>query len=292
MKFLSASLLALAAGCGDNLPAQEQPDAAVPVDADLAPRAVTVTFTPKVGTAAFACGQTYEHMGAEDTTITPRDFRFYVSDVELIGAGNVRTKLALDQDGTWQYQNVALLDFENFTGGCADGTPETNVTLRGKVPPGTYTGIAFTIGIPEELNHKNLTTLPAPLNLSGLSWDWMFGHIFFAAVTHTEITTPTPGTNDHYFHVGSTGCSGDPATGGTVVCTNSNRPHIEVTGFDPLTKAISVDYGVVIAGSLLTSSQGCHSFPGGDCAAGFTRVGLDFTTGNAGTTAQTVFSAP
>ncbi len=283
-----APLLILAA-CGDNLDAP--PDAAPPPDADLSPRAVTIRFEAKVGAAAFACGQTYPHMGTEDTTITPRDFRFYVQDVELIGTGGTRTPLALDQDGTWQYQNVGFLDFENFTGGCADGTPETNVTLRGKVPPGPYTGIAFTIGVPEALNHKDLTTLPAPLNVSGLWWGWNFGHIFFAAVSHTEITTPTPGTNDHYVHVGSTGCTGEAETGQAVTCTNANRPRVQITGFDPLTQAIQVDYGAVLSGSALTTSEGCHSFTADTCTAPFTRVGLDFTTGQVAG-AQAVFSAP
>ena len=286
---ISASLLVLAVGCGDNLPAQ--PDAAVPVDADLSPRAVTIRFSPKVGTAAFACGQTYMHMGAEDTTITPRDFRFYVHDVELIGAGGTRTSLALDQDGVWQYQNIAFLDFENFTGGCADGTPDTNVTIRGKVPPGPYTGIAFTIGVPEAINHKDLTSVPAPLNVSGLWWGWNLGHIFFAAVSHTDITTPTPGTNDHYVHVGSTGCTGDPAMGESVTCTNANRPQIRITGFDPLTVPIVVDYAAVLSGSALTTSDGCHSFESAPCTPPFTRVGLDFVTGQA-VPAQAVFSAP
>lgn len=291
MKFPSrgfASLLLLAAGCGDNFDA---PDAAPPPDADLSPRAVTIRFEAKVGTAAFACGQTYQHMGTEDTTITPRDFRFYVQDVELLGAGGARTPLALDQDGTWQYQNVALLDFENFTGGCADGTPETNLTLRGKVPPGPYTGISFTIGLPAAMNHKDLTALPAPLNLTSLWWGWNFGHIFFAAVSHTDITTPTPGTNDHYVHVGSTGCNGDPAMGEAVTCTSSNRPHVELTGFDPLTQAIRVDYGAVLAGSKLTTSEGCHSFTADTCTAPFAKVGIDFATGQPMGT-QAVFAAP
>ncbi len=287
---LSFSLVATAA-CGDNEHAHEQPDAAVPVDADTSPRAVTLRFAPKVGAAAFACGQTYTHMGSEDTTITPRDFRFYVQDVELLGPGGTRTSVALDQDGVWQYQTLALLDFEDFTGGCADGTPETNPTIRGKVPPGTYTGISFTVGVPEALNHKDLTTLPAPLNVSGLWWGWNFGHIFFAAVSHTDITTPTPGTNDHYVHVGSTDCTGDAANGETVTCAKPNRPHVELTGFDPTTATVIVDYGAVLAGSQLATSDGCHSFTETPCTPPFQKVGLDFTTGQV-TATQTVFRAP
>ncbi|MCX5746268.1 MAG: metallo-mystery pair system four-Cys motif protein [Proteobacteria bacterium] len=290
----SLAFLALIGGvasCGDDAPAQ--PDGALPVDAPVdAPglQAITLHFAPVVGAAPFACGQTYLHAGTEDTTITPRDFRFYVQDVELLGAGGTRTTVELDQDA-WQYQTLALLDFEDFTGGCADGTPETNLTIRGKVPPGTYTGVAFTIGVPEALNHQDLTSLPTPLNISGLWWSWNLGHIFLAAVSHAEITTPTPGTNDHYVHVGSTECVGEPSMGETVTCAKPNRPHIELTGFDPTITAIQVDYGAVLSGSALTTSLGCHSFDAPSCAMPFSMMGLDFATGHAGTT-QAVFRTP
>lgn len=282
-----ATTLALAA-CGDN--ADAPPDAAPQVDAAPAgPTDVTIRFAPKVGTQAFACGQNYAAMGAEATSITPRDFRIYVHDVKLIKDDGTRVPLALAQDGVWQYQNVALLDFENFTGGCADGTPETNTSLRGTVPGGSYTGIVFTIGVPEAMNHVDLTSLPAPLNLTGLWWGWGFGHIFMAVVTHTEITTPAPGTNDHYVHIGSIDCTGDPEMGQSVTCTRPNRPLIELTGFDPTTKTIVADFGAVIAKSSLATSVGCHSFSEEPCAWPFDYVGLNWFTGSQTPSTQKVF---
>jgi uncharacterized repeat protein (TIGR04052 family) len=278
----------LLAACGDNHDQHEMtPDA--PVDADTSPREVTIQFAPKVGSAAFACGQTYPAMGAESTTITPRDFRIYVHDVKLIKPDGSSVPLELKQDGIWQYQNVALLDFEDFTGGCADGTPETNKVLQGTVPAGTYDGIAFTIGVPEAMNHVDLTTLPSPLNLTGLWWGWGFGHIFMAVVTHTDITTPTPGTNDHYFHLGSVECTGDPALGETAVCAKPNRPYVELRGFDPTSKSIIADYGAVIAKSSLATSIGCHSFSEDPCAYPFDFVGLNWFTGSQTPTTQKLF---
>lgn len=289
MVFRLAVLIAMVAACGENGPAVT-PDAAPPQpDADLGPRDIEIRFAPKVGTAPFACGQTYAAMGDEATTITPRDFRIYVSDVNLIAADGSKVPLDLTQDGTWQYQDVALLDFEDFTGGCADGTPETNTVLRGKVPAGTYDGISFTIGIPPAMNHVDLTSLPAPLNLSGLWWGWGFGHIFMAVVTHTEITAPTPGTNDHYVHVGSTECTGDPEMGETVECAKPNRPYIELRGFDPTAEAITADFGAVIAKSKLATSAGCHSFSEDTCAYPFDYVGLNWFTGSQTPTTQKLF---
>ncbi|MDX2091207.1 MAG: metallo-mystery pair system four-Cys motif protein [Kofleriaceae bacterium] len=287
------SALALAlifAACGDDVTAT--PDAPVTEDAspdaDTSPKNITLRFVPKVGDAAFACGQSYANMGAENTTITPRDFRFYVHDVKLIDAAGEHVPVTLATND-WQYQGVALLDFENFTGGCQDGTPETNMELTGTVPNGMYTGISFSIGIPAALNHKDLTTLPAPLNVTGLWWGWSYGHIFLAAVTHTEITDPQPGTNDHYFHLGSVGCTGDPETGETVTCTKPNRPLIEVTGFDPLTKPVIADWGALLSKSNLATEIGCHSGAQGPCAWPFDFVGLNFLTGSNTPTTQKLF---
>jgi uncharacterized repeat protein (TIGR04052 family) len=270
----------LLAACGDDHPGT--PDASLPeVDAlDTSPRPVTLTFRPQVGSAPFACGQTYPGMGAEATTISPRDFRFYVHDVKLVAADGTLVPLVLDQDNTWQYQDVALLDFENFTGACQDGTTETNTTIRGTAPNGTYRGIQLAIGVPQAMNHVDLTTLPAPLNLTGLWWSWNSGHIHLAIVTHADITTPTPGTNDHYFHLGSIGCTGDATMGQPVTCAKPNRPLLQVTGFDPLTQPIIADFAAVLPMSKLATAVGCHSFTQEPCAWPFDLVGLNWVTGS------------
>lgn len=288
-----ASLL-IATACGDDDPGIDpQPDAGAdvdaPVDADTSPRAVTIQFQAKVGTADFACGQTYAGLGAETTDISPRDFRFYVHDVTLIRDDGARVPLALDQDGAWQYQNVAFLDFEDFTGACQDGTAETNTSIRGTAPNATYTGVEYTIGIPAAMNHADLTTLPSPLNVTGLWWSWRSGHIFLAAVTHAEITTPTPGTNDHYFHLGSIGCTGEPAMGQTATCTKPNRPLIQLSGFDPLTQPIIADFGALFPKANLATSVGCHSFTQDPCAWPFDFVGLNWFTGSQTPSTQKLF---
>lgn len=280
----------LLAACGDNEPRPDvTPDASEQPDADPGPREVAIRFTPKVGSAPFACGQSYAAMGAEATAITPRDFRVYVHDVKLIRPDGTQVPLTLAQDGAWQYQGVALLDFEDFSGGCADGTPETNRELRGTAPAGPYDGIALSIGVPEAMNHLDLTTQPSPLNLSGLWWSWGLGHVFMAVVTHAEIATPQPGTNDHYIHVGSIECTGNPSMGQPVTCTKPNRPYIELRGFDPTSRTITADFGAVIARSKLATSQGCHSFTQDSCAFPFDLVGLNWFTGSRTPTTQKLF---
>jgi uncharacterized repeat protein (TIGR04052 family) len=283
------TVLALAA-CGDGNNKPDTPADAPPADApDTTPLDFKLQFTPKVEDQPFACGRTYAHQGAEDTTITPRDFRFYVMNLQLIKADGSKVDAALVQDQSWQYQNVALLDFEDFTGGCQDGTPETNTSIHVTAPRGTYTGVAFDVGIPEAMNHTDLTSMPSPMNLTSLWWGWGFGHIFLAAVSHTDITTPTPGTNDSYVHVGSIGCTGDPSVGETVVCTHPNRPHFELTGLDPTKKAITADYGAVLKDSKLTTDPGCHSAPEAPCAYPFDHVGINWYTGSLTPSTQTLF---
>lgn len=263
------------------------PDAGVLADA--APAEITLAFTPVVDDEPFACGTVYGGKGAEATDITPRDFRMYVHDVELITASGERVPLALTQDGEWQLDDVVLLDFEDFTGGCADGTPATNTEIRGTAPAGTYDGVAFKLGIPAALNHQDLIDVAAPLNLTGLWWGWNFGHIFVAIVTHADLTDPEPSVNDHYIHIGSTGCTGDAETGETVTCTNPNRAEIVLTGFDPTTTPIVADFGAVIAQSNLATSDGCHSFTQGPCAWPFELVGLSWLSGTPTPTTQKLF---
>lgn len=281
MTRLLALLLSLVVACGD--------DDAPPDAADPSPRAVTVTFQPQLGAEPFACGRTYAAIGAEATTISPRDFRFYVSDVALLAADGARVPLALTQDGAWQYQDVALIDFEDFTGECKDGTPETNVTLRGTAPAGDYRGISFTLGVPEAMNHTDLTQAPAPMNVTGLWWGWGLGHIFLAVVTHADLAAPAAGTNDHYLHIGSLGCTGDPEMGQPVTCSKPNRPYIELTGFDPRTRPIVADFGALLGRSNLASSQGCHSFTEEPCAWPFDFAGLNWFTGSQTPTTQQLF---
>ena len=105
---------------------------------------VTIRFAAKVGNQPFSCGSTYR-LGKPAIEQTLSDFRFYVSEVALIDAQGKTVPVTLVQDGKWQYQNVALLDFENKTGACANGTTEMRDRVIGTVRKGNYTGLKFTL---------------------------------------------------------------------------------------------------------------------------------------------------
>lgn len=251
---------------------------------------VTVTFAAKVSGAPFACGTTYEGLGADATKATLTDFRVYVHALRLVD-GDKETPVALDQDGVWQYEDLALLDFEDKKGGCSNGTTETNVTVRGTVPMGTkHDAVRFKLGVPFALNHADAATAPSPLNLSALFWNWQGGHKFVRIDA-----TPEGAMKPFNLHLGSTGCDGDPASGGVTACTNPNVAEIELTGFDAASKTIVVDYGALVATTKLAGpdgggASGCMSGKTDpECGPIFERLGLDLATGKPKLGAQAAF---
>lgn len=237
---------------------------------------VTLQFAALVNGADFVCGQSYADVGTMDTEITPVDFRFYVSGVELLTANGAAEPLELEQDGLWQHDDLALLDFENGATACVNGTTGTNTTVRGTVPAGDYTGLRFTLGVPEAMNHLDAATAAPPQDLTSLWWNWNGGYKFMR-IDHNS-AAPSGGWN---IHLGSTGCtpSGDPTVPATS-CTNGHRPTITFDVFDWETNEVVADYGVLLEDSDLTQNtnqRGCMAFPGDpDCPEVMNNLGLDY----------------
>jgi uncharacterized repeat protein (TIGR04052 family) len=147
---------------------------------------VTINFAGAIGDKEFACGQSYEQVGTSESTLTPADFRFYVSDLALVDEEGNAVPIELEQDGKWQYQNVALIDFEDGSGGCDNGTAETRTMVVGTVPEGDYQKLQFTLGVPKSLNHEDAAVASSPLNLTSLWWNWQGGYKFLRADLKTE----------------------------------------------------------------------------------------------------------
>lgn len=135
-----------------------------------ADKPVEIRFAAQVGDQPFVCGKPYTGIGTTGSTITASDFRLYVSEVALLKSDGTPVPLTLTQDKKWQYRDVALLDFEGKNDACKSGTTDTNGRVVGTVPEGSYTGVAFTLGVPFDLNHADATIADSPLNLSGLFW--------------------------------------------------------------------------------------------------------------------------
>ncbi|WP_242072016.1 MbnP family copper-binding protein [Nostoc sp. FACHB-110] len=249
---------------------------------------VTIRFNAKVGQQPFECGKTYT-LGKPAMKMTFSDLRFYVSDVALIDHQGKVVPLTLTQDGKWQYQNVALLDFENKSGACVNGTVETRNQVIGTVPQGNYQGLQFNLGIPFHLNHADSAIAPSPLNLTSLWWNWLFGYKFaridlenhnaHAGQKHTEQAKTSVGFP---IHLGSTGCQATQGTQQPSTCTNQNLSKIVIANFDSTKNLVIADIAALVANTNLAVNQpdtppGCMSSPDDrDCVGIMANLGLSF----------------
>jgi uncharacterized repeat protein (TIGR04052 family) len=247
-------------------------------------QSVTLRFAGQVGDEPFSCTQQYKDVGLAKGAWSPLDFRLYVHDLQLVAADGTSAPLTLDQDGVWQYQNLALLDFEDHTGTCSNGTDETNTKITGKVKKGSYSGLRFTIGVPPALNHLDAANQPSPLNLSSLWWGWAGGYKFLRADGSTGVQA------SFLVHLGATGCVNDPPA---TTCSNANLPTVTLPGFDPDQGTIVVDLAKLLAGvdvdkNTDQTAPGCMSDPDDpECKPIFASLGLDLATGKAAATTQT-----
>lgn len=157
------------------------PDGHANNDAGSAMQPVVLRFAARVGEEPFACGQHYAGLGSSDTLAEPSDLRFFVHDVRLIDEMGREVAVRLEERRPYQTAEVALLDFENATGGCLRGDPPMNVQIFGSVPKGQYDGLRITIGVPESLNHADPATAVEPLQAGGMSWGWLLGYKFLVA---------------------------------------------------------------------------------------------------------------
>jgi uncharacterized repeat protein (TIGR04052 family) len=250
------------------------------------PTPVTVRFAAKIGSAAFACGQTYTGVGTTGTTqVTPMDLRFYVQDLKLIREDGTEVAVAIADRAPFQNAaaNVALLDFENGQGSCLNGNTQTNAEITGTVPAGHYVGLVFSNGVPESVNHGDPATAVAPMNAPAMQWAWLSGFRFMRA----ELVQAN-GIGQALVHPGSTGCSGNPAQG-NVTCAKPNRSVVRFAAFNTQTNTVAIDVAKIFAGDDLTADSQCHSSPAAECTGKFTALGIDFATG-APLTTQTAYS--
>jgi uncharacterized repeat protein (TIGR04052 family) len=267
-----AGVLALAvavSGCGSGDEGERQQQ-------QQQPQSLTLPFEARVGPETFSCERTFA-LGTPGTTYTPEDFRLYVSNVRLVSESGAEVPVQLSDDGAWQRDGAALLDFENRANACSNGTAETNTRLVGSVPAGRYHTLRFTVGLPPAQNHQDATAAPPPFNSSAMFWGWQAGYKFI------KIDGSTPGLPaGHNFHLGSIGCTGSAPTRAPSACAAPNRVEVELTDFDPATSKVVMDLAALFAGSDLDqnapqTAPGCMSgATDADCGPLFARLGLAF----------------
>ena len=256
---------------------------------------VSLQFAAKINGADFNCGQTYTGVGTGGNDYVANDFRMYVHEAHIHDDSTGNTyHLDLTQDGVWQLDDLAMLDFENNSNGCT-GTPNTNTAISGKVTlPSTVdlasTEVCFSVGVPADKNHIDSATAVSPLNASGMLWAWKIGRKY---IRIDGIGDPAGANQTFNLHLGAQGCPGASATAApTSACTVPNTFEVCVDDFNVSTDVIAVDPGFVFEGSNvaanLAGAPGCQSFvDDNDCEEIMPRLGLDYTYGRVSGTAST-----
>ncbi|MFN8009373.1 MAG: metallo-mystery pair system four-Cys motif protein [Terriglobia bacterium] len=240
---------------------------------------VSIHFRAMVGDETLGCGRSYEGVGLTKVKITLRDFRFYVHDLRLIDETGKEFLISLEQDGKWQFERVALLDFENGMGSCGNGTVDLNDRVTGSIPTaGRWRGLRFTLGVPFELNHTDLLSMPSPLNLTAMSWVWNAGRKF----ARLEFSSPEI-PQGFAIHLGSTGCKpNDTSITIPTQCSEPNRAEIYLPEFNPVTDLVVADLGALLSDSKLCKKmdqpfRSCMSNPDDpECGPIFANLGLPF----------------
>ena len=273
----------------------------------------TIPFVANVHGVALECGQTYDGVGASSSTIEARDVRFYVHDVQLVTADGEAVDLSLDSDNAFQLQypradgstgGVVLLDFTDMSSDwCSErGTGATRGFVSGRAPEGDYTGVRFTVGVPEEVNHVDGAVSEAPLNAYGMQWTWASGY------RHMKVdvvaTTGDKVKESYSFHPGAQGCessTGDVA--GPYDCTMPLHAPVDLE-LAVGSQAVEFDLGRFYAGDDLNRGRGCmfvrnlddpqdeEGVEANGCDEMFASIGITLPSeegGSAGTTPQTAF---
>jgi uncharacterized repeat protein (TIGR04052 family) len=254
---------------------------------------VTLEFAAYAGTTPVKCGTVVTGLGSPAVDAQIKDFRFYISGVQLLKADGSKVPLKLGANDDWTYtagsDAVTLIDLEDATGSCVDGTPATHAVISGTVPAGDYVGVEMTMGVPTPLNHSDYAMAPPPLDIQAMAWSWQSGRKF-AKIEVTDPGGPTGAWTADTFnvHLGSTGCTGNPATGQTVSCTTPNRMAFHFHEFNPTTQKIAVNVNALLAGSDITVNlagpPGCMS--GGtdpECLHVFESLAIDWKADGTGT---------
>ncbi len=210
------------------------------------PIAVNLDFQIKTSAGGY---ESNKAVTVDGRSVIFRDLRMYISEVKLIGLNDGLTDVFFSTDGTWQGNNVALIDFENGNASTGRGTAAQNSLVKGVAAGGLYKGVQFTVGVPEALNHLQASSQISPLNVTPMYWAWTSGYKF----VNVEFSLDG-GTTFTQFHLGSQGatgnaCSNDAATGTYGNCPMKFRPRIQVTGaFNPQSQVIQIDLDQLLSG--------------------------------------------
>lgn len=220
------------------------------------PRVVTVEFYPFTRDEHFTCTGAWGYVGTTSSIIQPHDFRALVSEVQLLTASGELAPLKLDENGN-QRGGVGLLDFEDASGTCKQGTKETAFTLVGELgTEAPLTGLQFRLGVPPALAPDAASVPGGPQGMFDAARGQALG---------MRVELESSRQDFWRFHL-ATACV-EPG------CVDQ-RPTVRLEGMDPSKKVILFDLLELLAEANVDSpaiapddQPGCASQPGDpDCA--------------------------
>lgn len=226
---------------------------------DLKP--IEISFAAQYGDHPLDCQ-------ADTAPVRLTDLRLYLHDIRLFAADGSELPVSLVVDDQWQNETTVLLDLEDGTGTCLNGSTATNAVVRGHYSGQAATGLAFRIGVPAADNHANPLLAPPPLTYTPMHWHWTTGYKYLRA----GVQTPTDG---FFMHLGSSRC--EPGGAGAVHCASPNRPEFRHVNFAPGEDRVIIDLAMLLQGVDLNDgvSSRCMSGPGeSDCVPPLANLGI------------------
>ena len=283
-KLAALAILTLSHGasCGDDHDHDHDHDHGVKT------QPLTIQFEAVLGDKPFACGQTYQ-VGASQTPVEFTDLKLYLHDVRLIRAQGQEVPVTLVEDNLWQSNGVAMLDFEDASGACANGTPAVRTALTAQAPAhDDVVGVRFTLGVPFALNHADVGALGSPLNVPSMFWSWQGGRKFLRLDGRIQGPDGPVGLR---VHLGSTGCIGE--VDAITSCMAANRPTFTIMGLKTSSGKVRLDLEPLLDGVALDPlderSAVCMSAPQTpSCGPIFGALGLPY--GDSPASTPTIFS--
>jgi uncharacterized repeat protein (TIGR04052 family) len=228
-----------------------------------APTPFQIEFIATYAGTPISCG------GSSGSPMT--DLRFYVHNLRLEDESGGVHRVQLEP-GDWQQADLALLDLEDGSGNCTNGTRVTNARVHGSVTGEDFRVLEFTLGVPFAENHADPLLATPPLGDADMHWHWRGGYKFLRAGVRSD-------TDSFWLHLGSTGCAGtiQNITG----CNAPNRVTVRLEDFAP-GDAVAVDLAMLVGADTLADATptDCSSGPAEEhCEVAFAALGLDHAAG-------------
>lgn len=238
-----------------------------------------LNFKGLIGSEDFLCGKTYENIGIGKHDYRAEGLRMYVSRLRALLDNGTEVTASLSEDGVWQHDNVALLD---FGADCDRGDEhplntavDANVLLYSTR---RVTGVCFDVGIPFDRNHQRAEGALPPLDTTALFNSVQNGRTFLRLDG-----TANPEDKPQTFNVQlkSTGCLSEAKNRRpSVACGNPNIAQV-CLDLDPQTQAIAFDIKSLLAGADVSKNKdaelGCYSAKNdSECTTIVPALGISF----------------